>query len=153
VFFPFLKQDLADFSLRRTHGFDAGLKVARNSYIAGFDSTSNVLAGKIFGIPVVGTVAHSFIMSFESEEEAFRAYAKTFPQNTVLLVDTYDTVQGIRKAVKIAKELEVKGYKLRGIRIDSGNYIELSKLARKLLDEAGFFHTKIVISVGLTNTK
>ncbi|MEO2068053.1 MAG: nicotinate phosphoribosyltransferase [Desulfurobacteriaceae bacterium] len=153
VFSVSKRRTLADFSLRRTHGFDAGLKVARNSYIAGFDSTSNVLAGKIFGIPVVGTVAHSFIMSFESEEKAFRAYAKTFPQNTVLLIDTYDTVQGIKKAIEVAKELELKGYKLKGVRIDSGNYIELSKLARKLLDEAGLFHAKIVISGGLDEYK
>lgn len=137
---------LADFSLRRTHGFDAGLKVARNTYLAGFDSTSNVLAGKLYGIPVVGTVAHSFIMAFESEEEAFRAYLKAFPNHGVLLVDTYDTVEGVKKAVRVAKETEVP---LKAVRLDSGNVLELSKIARKILDEAGFTDTKIIVSGGL----
>jgi len=137
---------LADFSLRRTHGFDAGMKVARSSYLTGFDGTSNVLAGKVYGIPVVGTVAHSFIMAFESEEEAFRAYLETFPNNGVLLVDTYDTVEGVKKAIKVAKEM---GVPLKGIRLDSGDVVELSKIARKLLDEAGFTETKIIVSGGL----
>ncbi len=144
---------LSDFSLRRTHGIDAGLKVARSCYIAGFSSTSNVLAGKIYGIPVVGTVAHSYVMSFESEEDSFRAYAKTFPNKTVLLVDTYDTVVGIKRAVKVAKELESKGYRLRGIRLDSGNILELSKEARKILDENGLDYVKIVVSGGLDEFK
>ncbi|ADY73063.1 nicotinate phosphoribosyltransferase [Desulfurobacterium thermolithotrophum DSM 11699] len=144
---------LADFSLRRTHGIDAGLKVARNSYIAGFNSTSNVLAGKIYKIPVVGTVAHSFITCFDSEEEAFRAYAKTFPHNTVLLVDTYDTIEGVKKAIKVAKELESKGYKLKGIRLDSGDIVELSRISRRLLDEAGLNHVKIIVSGGLDEYK
>ncbi len=137
---------LADFSLRRTHGFDAGMKVARSSYLAGFDGTSNVLAGKVYGIPVVGTVAHSFIMAFESEEEAFRAYLETFPSNGVLLVDTYDTVEGVKRAVRVAKEM---GVTLKGIRLDSGDVVELSKVARRLLDEAGFTETKIIVSGGL----
>ncbi len=137
---------LADFSLRRTHGFDAGMKVARSSYLCGFDGTSNVLAGKVYGIPVVGTVAHSFIMSFESEEEAFRAYLEAFPNNGVLLVDTYDTVEGVKKAIKVAKEM---GAPLKGIRLDSGDVVELSKIVRKLLDEAGFTGTKIIVSGGL----
>ena len=144
---------LSDFSLRRTHGIDAGLKVARSCFIAGYSSTSNVLAGKIYGIPVVGTVAHSYIMSFEEEEDAFRAYARTFPDRTVLLVDTYDTVTGIERAIKVAKELEAKGYRLRGIRLDSGNVIELSKRARKLLDESGLGYVKIVVSGGLDEFK
>ncbi len=137
---------LADFSLRRTHGFDAGMKVARSSYLAGFDATSNVLAGKVYGIPVVGTVAHSFIMAFESEEEAFRAYLNAFPNHGILLVDTYDTVEGVKKAIKIAKEV---GIPLKGVRLDSGNIVELSKIARKLLDEAGFKEAKIIVSGGL----
>ncbi len=144
---------LADFSLRRTHGVDAGLKVARSCYLAGFDATSNVLAGKVYGIPVVGTVAHSFIMSFESEEEAFRAYAKVFPGNTVLLVDTYDTVEGVKKAIEVGKELLEKGFKLKGIRLDSGNVKELAKIARKLLDEAGMSYVKIIVSGGLDEYK
>ena len=137
---------LADFSLRRTHGSDAGLKVARNSYLAGFSATSNVLAGKIYGIPVVGTVAHSFIMSFESEEEAFRAFLKAFPEKGVLLIDTYDTIEGAKKAVKVSKEM---GVNLKGVRLDSGNVVELAKEVRKILDEAGFKEAKIVVSGGL----
>ena len=144
---------LSDFSFRRTHGTDAGLKVARSCYIAGFNSTSNVLAGKLYGIPVVGTVAHSFIMSFEHEEDAFRAYARTFPDNTVFLVDTYDTIEGVRRAIEVAKELESKGYKLKGIRLDSGDVIELSKISRKFLDEAGLNYVKIVVSGGLDEYK
>ncbi|SMP06650.1 nicotinate phosphoribosyltransferase [Desulfurobacterium pacificum] len=140
---------LADFSLRRTHGIDAGLKVARSCYLAGFDATSNVLAGKIYGVPVVGTVAHSFIMSFESEEEAFRAYAKVFPNNTVLLVDTYDTVEGVKKAIEVGEELLKRGFRLKGIRLDSGNVEELAKIARRLLDEAGMDYVKIIVSGGL----
>ncbi|WP_457678686.1 nicotinate phosphoribosyltransferase [Thermovibrio sp.] len=141
---------LADFSLRRTHGADAGMKVAYSTYLAGFNGTSNVLAGKEFGIPVIGTVAHSFIMAFESEEEAFRAYLKTFPQRAVLLVDTYDTIEGVKRAIKVAKEL---GVELKGIRIDSGDVVELSKLTRKLLDEAGFRGCKIIVSGGLDEYK
>ena len=140
---------LADFALRRTHGYDAGIKTARSCYIAGFDATSNVLAGKLLDIPVVGTVAHSFIMSFEREEEAFRAYVKTFPANSVLLVDTYDTVEGIKKAIEVAKELKAKGFTLKGVRLDSGDVVELAKVARELLDSAGFKEAKIVVSGGL----
>ncbi|RKQ64124.1 nicotinate phosphoribosyltransferase [Thermovibrio guaymasensis] len=137
---------LADFSLRRTHGVDAGIKVAYSTYLAGFDGTSNVLAGKLFGIPVIGTVAHSFIMAFNSEEEAFRAYLKAFPEKAVLLVDTYDTVEGVKRAIRVAKEL---GVKLKGIRLDSGDVVKLSKVARELLDEAGFTDCKIIVSGGL----
>jgi len=144
---------LADFSLRRTHGYDAGMKTARSCYIAGFNATSNVLAGKLLGIPVVGTVAHSFIMSFEKEEEAFRAYVKTFPENSTLLVDTYDTVEGIKKAIEVAKELKAKGFTLKGIRLDSGDVVELSKIARELLDSAGFKEAKIIVSGGLDEYK
>jgi len=144
---------LVDFSLRRTHGKDGGLKVARSCFLAGLNGTSNVLAGKLYGIPVVGTVAHSFIMAFEKEEDAFRAYAKTFPNNTVLLVDTYDTVEGIKKAIKVGKELEQKGFKLKGIRLDSGNVIKLSFLARKLLNEENMNYVQIIVSGGLDEYK
>ncbi len=140
---------LSDFSLRRTDGQTAGLRAARSCFITGFNSTSNVLAGKLYGIPVVGTVAHSFIMSFENEENAFRAYAKTFPDKTVLLVDTYDTIEGIRKAIDVAKELESKGHKLVGVRLDSGNLVELSRIARRMLDENDLGYVKIVVSSGL----
>ncbi|MEO2083397.1 MAG: nicotinate phosphoribosyltransferase [Desulfurobacteriaceae bacterium] len=137
---------IADFSLRRTHGSDAGLKVAKYSYVAGFNGTSNVLAGKLYRIPVIGTVAHSFIMSFEGEGEAFRAYLRSYPDKAVLLVDTYDTVEGVRRAIEAAKEM---GVELKGVRLDSGNVVELSKLVRKILNEAGFERAKIIVSGGL----
>ncbi|SNR78347.1 nicotinate phosphoribosyltransferase [Desulfurobacterium atlanticum] len=144
---------LSDFSLRRTHGKDAGMKAARSTYIAGFSSTSNVLAGKVYGIPVVGTVAHSFIMSFETEEKAFRAYLKTFPDRAVLLVDTYDTVKGVEKAIEVAKDLLKGGYTLKGVRLDSGDILTLSRLTREMLDKNGFRETKIIVSGGVDEYK
>ncbi len=137
---------LVDFSLRRTHGMDAGLKVARSSYMAGFDGTSNVLAGKLYDIPVSGTMAHSYVTSFEEEIEAFRAFSRTFPNNAVLLIDTYDTVEGARKAVEVARELASKGRKLGGVRLDSGDMAELSKEVRTILDRAGFPEVRIFAS-------
>jgi nicotinate phosphoribosyltransferase len=114
-------RSLVDFSLRRTQGTDAGMKVARASYIAGFAATSNVLAGKWYGIPISGTMAHSYVTSFEEEIDAFRAFAETFPDNTVLLIDTYDTIVGARKAVTVAKEMASRGQRLKGVRLDSGD--------------------------------
>ncbi len=137
---------LSDFSLRRTHGKDAGLKVARSCYIAGFSSTSNVLAGKLFNIPVVGTVAHSFIMAFDDEREAFKAYLETFPSNAILLIDTYDTLRGLNRAIEVAKQM---GITLKAVRIDSGDVVYLSKLARETLDREGFKDTKIILSGAL----
>ncbi len=137
---------LVDFSLRRTQGMDAGLKAARSSYIAGFDGTSNVLAGKIYGIPVSGTMAHSYVTSFEEEIEAFRAFSRTFPNNTVLLIDTYDTVEGARKAAEVAKEMAARGRKLAGVRLDSGDMAELSEEVRTILDRAGFPEVRIFAS-------
>lgn len=133
-----------DFSLRRDHGADAGLKAARAAYIAGAASTSNVLAGRFFGIPVSGTMAHSYVMAFESEIEAFRAFAQDFPQRAVLLIDTFDVVQGARRAVQVADELE--GVKLAGVRIDSGDLAELTRQVRAVLDEAGLQETQIILS-------
>lgn len=144
---------LFDFALRRTHGTDAALKVARSSYIAGFNGTSNCLAGKLYKIPVAGTMAHSFVMSFKQELDGFLAYAETFPDRTILLVDTYDTKKGIRNAVKIALYLKEKNHNLKGIRLDSGNLVGLSKLARKLLDEAGLSDVKIFASGNLDEFK
>jgi nicotinate phosphoribosyltransferase len=129
---------LVDFSLRRTHGTDAGLKVARASFIGGFVGTSNVLAGKIYGIPIFGTMAHSFITSFEDEIDAFRAFARTFPENTVLLVDTYDTLSGTRLAAKVGKEMARQGKELKGVRLDSGDIARLSQEARDVLRQEGF---------------
>lgn len=140
---------VVDFSLRRTHGTDAGLKVARCSYLAGFDGTSNVLAGKVYGIPIAGTMAHSFVMAFPSELEAFRAFAQSFPERCVLLIDTYDTVEGARVAAQVAREMEAHGSRLRGVRIDSGDLLELSRQVRRVLDEAGLDYVRIVASGGL----
>ncbi len=144
---------LVDFALRRTQGIDAGLKVARSSFLAGFIGTSNVLAGKIYGIPVFGTMAHSYITSFPSEIEAFRAFAETFPQNTVLLVDTFDPIAGTKHAVKVAKELAEKGNQLRGVRLDSGDLVELSIKVREILDENGLRDVQIFASGGFDEFK
>ncbi len=140
------RRALVDFSLRRTHGIDAGMKVARASYIGGFIGTSNVLAGKTYGLPVLGTMAHSYITSFGEEADAFRAFARTFPENTVLLVDTYDTIRGTVCAAGIGREMALEGKSLKGIRLDSGDIARLSRRARKILDRAGLRETEIVAS-------
>jgi nicotinate phosphoribosyltransferase len=124
------------------------MKVARASYIAGFAGTSNVRAGKLYGIPPVGTMAHSFVSSFDSEIEAFRAYARSFPKNAVLLIDTYDTLRGARHAAQVAKEMAAAG-RLQGVRIDSGDLASLAREVRKLLDEAGLKDVQIIASGGL----
>ena len=140
---------VVDFSLRRTHGTDAGMKVARASYIAGFAGTSNVKAGQQYGIPIVGTMAHSFVSSFENEIEAFRAFAASFPNHSILLIDTYDTIAGAHKAVEVAKEMAARGQRLQGVRIDSGDLPELAFEVRKILDSAGCRDVKIIGSGGL----
>jgi nicotinate phosphoribosyltransferase len=140
---------VVDFALRRTHGIDAGMKVARSSYLAGFTGTSNVLAGKKYGIPIVGTMAHSFVMSFEDEIDAFRSYVASFPGNAVLLIDTYDTIAGARKAAAVAKEMAARGRRLQGVRIDSGDLSQLAIEVRKILDDAGLPDVKIIGSGGL----
>ncbi|MFN3870092.1 MAG: nicotinate phosphoribosyltransferase [Aquificaceae bacterium] len=138
-------KSLIDFGLRRAHGFDAGLYGARASYITGFAGTSNLLAGMKYSIPVFGTMAHSFVMIFEEEEEAFKAFAKSFPDRTILLIDTYDTLEGAKKALKLMKE----GIKVVGVRIDSGDIEGLSKEVRELFDKEGFREVKIVVSGGV----
>lgn len=140
---------LVDFALRRTHGSDAGMKVARASYLAGFAGTSNVRAGQHYGVPIVGTMAHSFIMSFEHEIDAFRAYAASFPHNSILLIDTYDTLTGAKNAVQVAKEMAARGQKLIGVRIDSGDLAEQARAARQIFDEADLRDVKIIGSGGL----
>ena len=140
---------LVDFGLRRTHGADAGLKAARASYLTGFDSTSNVLAGQRYGIPISGTMAHSFIQAFDDELAAFRAYAGSFPASCVLLVDTYDTLEGTRRAALVGQELAAAGHTLRGVRLDSGDLIALSFKARAILDQAGLRQASIFASGGL----
>ncbi|MBQ7227339.1 MAG: nicotinate phosphoribosyltransferase [Clostridia bacterium] len=132
------KATVAEFGLRRAQAPDAGIYGARASVIGGCSSTSNVLAGRLFNIPIKGTMAHSWIMSFDSELEAFRKFAEIYPDNTLLLVDTYDTLRsGIPNAIKVFDELKAKGKKPLGIRLDSGDLAYLSKKARKMLDDAG----------------
>ncbi len=131
--------NVMEFGLRRAQGPDAGIYGARAAMIGGCNGTSNVLAAKMFGIPPKGTHAHSFVMSFDSELEAFRAYAESYPDNCLLLVDTYDTLRsGVPNAIKVFDELRKKGHEPVGIRLDSGDLAYLSKKARKMLDEAGY---------------
>ena len=139
-----------DFGLRRAHGPDGALMATRAAYIGGVDGTSNVLAGMIYGIPVRGTHAHSWVESFPTELESFRSYARVYPENAILLVDTYDTLKmGLPDAIQVGKELKEKGYRLRGIRLDSGDLAYLSKESRRMLDEAGFNDSIIVGSSDL----
>lgn len=140
---------LVDFALRRTHGGEAGLKVARASYLAGFDATSDVLAGRVYGIPIAGTMAHSYIEAFGDETEAFRAFARAYPDDAILLVDTYDTIEGTRRAIAVARELAAAGHRLRGVRLDSGDLLTLSREVRALLDEAGLREAMVFASGGL----
>jgi nicotinate phosphoribosyltransferase len=142
-------RDLAEFGLRRSHGTDAALKAARCAWIAGFGSTSDVLAGRAYGIPVSGTMAHSFVTAFSDELEAFRAYASAFPDSAILLIDSYDTLEGARKAVTVARELAARGQALAGVRLDSGDLLALSRDVRRILDEAGFPGVRILASGGL----
>ncbi|MDQ4095567.1 MAG: nicotinate phosphoribosyltransferase [Actinomycetota bacterium] len=135
-----------DFSPRRDHGADAALKAARAAYIAGAAATSNVLAGKTYGIPISGTMAHSYVMVFDEEIDAFRAYVKDFPDRAVLLVDTFDVEEGTRRAAEVFKELDRRGNKDRGVRIDSGDLASLAHSVRKILDEAGLEEVKIMFS-------
>ena len=133
-----------EFGLRRAQGIDGALTASRAAYIGGCTGTSNVLAGKLFGIPVKGTHAHSWVMSFDDEPRAFEAYAKALPNNCIFLVDTYGTIQGIRNAIDAGKRLRKLGHELVGIRLDSGDLAYLSIQARKLLDAAGFKKAVIV---------
>ena len=138
---------VVDFGPRRMHGIDAALKAARAFHIAGVDATSNVLAGKIYGVPVAGTMAHSLIQAFDDELDAFRAFARLYP-STVLLVDTYDTLAGVRKVIQLARELGAD-FKVRAIRLDSGDLAALAFGARQLLDDAGLHQVEIFASGSL----
>lgn len=139
--------EVVEFGLRRAHGPDGGLSEVRGAYVGGVRSTSNVLAGKMLGIPVKGTHAHSWIMAFPDELSAFRAYADVFPDSSVLLVDTYDTLEsGIPNAIIVAGELRDRGHRLAGVRLDSGDLAYLSRQARRMLDDAGFPYVKILAS-------
>lgn len=134
---------VVDFSPRRDHGIDAAMKVARSAAVVGAGGTSNVAAAMRYGLRPVGTMAHSYVMSFEREQEAFRTFIQDFPHNTVLLVDTYDTLQGVRNAIAATQEA---GIPLMGVRLDSGDLLELSRATRRLLDRAGMRDTRIVAS-------
>ena len=135
-----------EFGLRRAQGNDGAVAASRAAFLGGCVGTSNVLAGKEFGIPVKGTHAHSWVMAFNSEMEAFEAYARVMPDNCLLLVDTYDTLDGVRHAVEIGKQLRASGHELLGVRLDSGDLAYLSIEARKILDAAGFQSAAIVAS-------
>lgn len=142
-------EPVLEFGLRRAQGPDGALSASRASYVGGCAATSNVLAGKKYGIPVSGTHAHSWVTAFPDEITAFSAYAEVMPHNCVLLVDTYDTLQGVKHAIEIGKKLRANGSELLGIRLDSGDMAGLSLKARRLLDDAGFAQTKIIASNSL----
>ena len=136
-----------EFGLRRAQGPDAGINGARAAIIGGCSCTSNVLAGQKFGVPVAGTMAHSWVMDYPTEYDAFRAYADAYPDNCMLLVDTYDTLRsGVPNAIKVFEELQAEGHKPKGIRLDSGDLAYLSKEARRMMDEAGFTEAIICVS-------
>jgi nicotinate phosphoribosyltransferase len=137
---------VVEFGLRRAQGIDGALTASRAAYIGGCAATSNVLAGKLYGIPVKGTHAHSWVMSFDTELEAFEQYAAVMPNNCVFLVDTYDTLEGVRRAVAVGRKLRTTGHEMVGIRLDSGDLAYLSIEARKILDEAGFANAAIIAS-------
>lgn len=140
------KTSVAEFGLRRAQGESGGLRASRACIVGGCASTSNVLAGRMFGLPVSGTHAHAWVMAFDDELEAFRAYAREFPTNCVLLVDTYDVEQGLKNAITVGLEMKERGEHLTGVRIDSGDLAWHAKLARKMLDEAGLTDTGVVLS-------
>lgn len=140
------ERSFSDFGLRRAQGFGA-IQASRAAIIGGADSTSNMLAAKLYQLPCSGTQAHSWIQSFDNELEAFRSYFKVHPNNTILLVDTFDTLQsGVPNAITIAHEMEAEGYRLKAIRLDSGDLAYLSKKARKMLDDAELHYVKIIAS-------
>ena len=142
-------RQVVDFALRRTQGLDAALAVARCSSIVGFAATSNVEAARLYGLRPTGTMAHSYIESFDSEREAFRTFARDFPNRTTFLVDTFDTLNGVRTAIEVIGELGLAGSETLGIRLDSGDLDELSRASRKILDEAGLEGVRIFASGGL----
>lgn len=138
-----------EFGLRRAQGPDGGVTASLAAYIGGCDGTSNLLAGRLFGIPVVGTHAHSWVMAFQDEQKAFSTYASAMPNNCVFLVDTYDTVSGVKNAVSIGRKLRESGHELLGVRLDSGDLAYLSAQTREILDQAGFQDSTIIASNNL----
>jgi nicotinate phosphoribosyltransferase len=144
---------LVDFGLRRAHGAEAGLLAARASYVAGFSGTATMLAEKAFGIPIYGTMAHSFIQAYDDETGAFLAFAHARPENLVLLLDTYDTEAAARKVVRLAPRLREEGITIRGVRLDSGDLIALSKSVRRILDQGGLSGVTIFASGGIDDAE
>jgi nicotinate phosphoribosyltransferase len=140
---------IVEFGLRRSPGIDAGMKAARCAFLAGAVMTSNVLAERSYRIPATGTMAHSYVEAFPREIDAFRAFARAFPETTTLLIDTYDTVAAAHKAVQVAKEMEARGQRLAGVRLDSGDLLSLSQEVRAILDQAALGHVRIFVSGGL----
>jgi nicotinate phosphoribosyltransferase len=140
---------VVDFGFRRAHGLATGVDAAAAAYVGGGLSTSNLEAGRRFGIPVVGTMAHSYVQAHPTELDAFRAFAEDHPGNATLLVDTYDTIEGTRNAITVAHEMKARGAALRAVRLDSGDLAELSKRVRAMLDEAGLGDVQIFASGGL----
>jgi len=141
---------LSDFGLRTAHGSEAGLYSARASYIAGFAGAANVLAGPRYGIPVVGTMAHSYVQVHDNEMQAFEDFARARPEGVILLIDTYDTEQGARKVVELAPRLKADGIAIRAVRIDSGDLTEMARRVRRILDGGGLKDVMIVVSGGVT---
>ncbi len=144
---------LFEFGLRRAQGPNGGITASRAAFLGGFDATSNVLAGKEYDVPVVGTMAHSWVMAFDDEAAAFSAYARTMPDNIILLVDTYDTKNGVDQAIQVANAIKQSGHELKGIRLDSGELGQLSFLSREKLDQADLLNTKIYVSGDLTESR
>lgn len=142
-----------EFGLRRAPGDEMGTEAGRAAYIAGAAGTSNLEAGKRFGIPVFGTMAHAFVQSFDHEIDAFRAFANTFPDDTAFLIDTYDTIRGAKNAVMVAKEMEARGQKLKSVRLDSGDLVGLAIEVRKILNDAGLDYVKIMATSDLNEHK
>ncbi|MEM1350300.1 MAG: nicotinate phosphoribosyltransferase [Myxococcota bacterium] len=142
-------EPVLEFGLRRAQGLDGGLSASRAAYLGGVAATSNVLAGRLFGIPVKGTHAHSWVMCFEDEQTAFERYAAAMPNNCIFLVDTYDTVEGVKRAIEVGERLRARGHEMAGVRLDSGDLAYLSVRARALLDEAGFPDAVVVASNSL----
>jgi len=145
-------QPVLDFGLRKAHGPGASVIAARGAYLGGCAGTANVLAGQLLGIPIKGTHAHGWVMAFDSELEAFERYAEAMPDNCIFLVDTYDTLEGVKNAIEAGKTLRGRGHEMVGIRLDSGELGELAVQARRMLDEAGFPDAKIAASSNLDET-
>lgn len=140
---------IIDFGLRRAHGAEAGLLAARASYLAGFSGSATVLAGMAYGLPLYGTMAHSFVQAHTDEAEAFEHFAAAQPNNVVLLIDTYDTETAAGKVVSLAPSLEAKGIAVKGVRLDSGDLAAHARQVRRILDEGGLSHTQILVSGNL----